>query len=149
MVGNTDNSALDAILADKTIVCINHSIIFSYLLDGKDFDFVDPVDLYCLLGNAIDNAIEYLLKIDEENRVLSIRAKKKGNILYIEIENYLEHNLETINGLPQTTKNDKTVHGFGLKSIKYLAEKYGGSIAVMQKDNRFILNIILFDNNKN
>ena len=47
-------------------------------------------------------------------------------------------------GLPETSKQDKDNHGFGLKSIKLIAEKYNGSLAVSTEiKNLFSLNILI------
>ena len=42
-----------------------------------------------------------------------------------------------------TTKKDKAYHGFGIKSIRYPAEKYGGSVTVAAKDNWFEMKVLL------
>ena len=48
------------------------------------------------------------------------------------------------NGLPVTTKLDEQgFHGFGMKSIRLIAEKYDGSLSVKTQDNVFNLNILL------
>ncbi len=45
-------------------------------------------------------------------------------------------------GLPATTKKDKTSHGFGLASITNTSERYGGSVKIKTNDGVFELNII-------
>ena len=42
-----------------------------------------------------------------------------------------------------TTKDDKLGHGFGLKSMRYIVDKYHGYMNVDQKDNLFFLTILL------
>lgn len=42
-----------------------------------------------------------------------------------------------------TTKADKSSHGFGLKSIRYLAQKYGGTMFATVRDHVFILQVTL------
>ena len=46
-------------------------------------------------------------------------------------------------GFPVTTKEDKRYHGFGLKSIRYVVEKYDGSVAVQVEDGMFNLNVLV------
>jgi signal transduction histidine kinase len=58
-------------------------------------------------------------------------------------ENYFEGDIKLANGLPVTTKRDKDNHGFGLKSIRYAAEKYGGTMTINIEENWFILRILL------
>ena len=45
--------------------------------------------------------------------------------------------------LPHTTKENKSYHGFGLRSIQMTAEKYGGEMSVHAKDHLFCLDVIL------
>ena len=48
-----------------------------------------------------------------------------------------------VDGLPVTTKEDSDYHGFGLKSIRHTAEKYGGGISVQTGSNFFSLQVLL------
>ena len=58
--------------------------------------------------------------------------------------NYYVGDLQFENGLPKTTKQDDKYHGFGLKSIKYVTEKYGGSYTLTVDDGVFELNVVMF-----
>lgn len=42
-----------------------------------------------------------------------------------------------------TTKHDRQEHGYGMKSIRHIAEKYGGTITVDAKDQIFTLQILI------
>ena len=46
-------------------------------------------------------------------------------------------------GIPLTTKSDKNYHGFGMKSIRQVVEKYGGSLTVNAENDLFRLMILL------
>jgi hypothetical protein len=50
--------------------------------------------------------------------------------------------MEFQDGLPVTDKEDKDYHGFGLKSIRYITEKYDGAFSVMQKNDMFLLHLL-------
>lgn len=45
--------------------------------------------------------------------------------------------------IPASTKQDKNYHGFGLKSIQYTAEKYGGGVVCQNLEHYFVLQILL------
>ena len=47
------------------------------------------------------------------------------------------------NGMPVTTKKDRRLHGYGMKSIKSTVEKYNGSVVAAQENNWFELKILL------
>ena len=65
------------------------------------------------------------------------------NIVFILIENYLDHQIEFKNDLPKTTKKDKYNHGFGIRNVKKTLEKYDGELLLSQKQNVFQATIML------
>ena len=101
-------------------------------------------DIYSLFGNAIDNAIEAVERIeDDEKRCIIVRVKKSRGMVLVHIENYYNGELSFKGGLPQTTKKDKRYHGFGMKSIRMIVEKYHGYFSTKSTDGIFSLDILL------
>lgn len=139
---DTGNKALDVVLMEKVFKCRDKKINFSCMADGAAIDFIAPFDIYVLFSNAIDNAIESLERADEENRNISLDIHRTENGVAVVLENYCEYEPEFANGLPVTTKGDKDVHGYGTKSIRAVAEKYGGYYRMSCKDKLFSLKII-------
>lgn len=113
-------------------------------MDGERLNFINAVDLYTLFGNAIDNALEAVIDLEEGYRVISLTTKLNGDLLSVNLKNYYDGDLKFKNNLPQTTKGDKNYHGFGLKSIKSIVEKYGGDMYVTARDGVFNLNLLFF-----
>lgn len=64
-------------------------------------------------------------------------------LFYSEIQNDYLGGLNFENGLPITTKKDRRNHGYGMKSIRYTAEKYNGTITVQVKNHIFMLWILI------
>ena len=95
------------------------------------------------MGNAIDNAVESVQKIcDANRRFINVSIRKSRELLVINIENPYEGELRFKDGLPQTTKADKNFHGFGMKSIRMVVEKYNGFLSIAAEDGLFTLNIV-------
>ena len=112
--------------------------------DGSRLEFMDNMDIYALFGNALDNAIESVIQEErEEDRVISFRIGSIGNVLGIHFENHVGHPVKLQNGLPVTEKADKRYHGFGVLSMKRIAEKYGGNLRVHVEEQRFCLDIMI------
>lgn len=141
-IAKTDNSVLNTVLSEKSLLCEEKKIRLTCITSPHIIDFMDALDIYVLFGNAISNAIEYLTRIEApEKRIISVSAKRAGNMCIIQIDNYFE-NADTLiikDGLPETTKPDKHEHGYGMKSIKTIVEKYGGNINVAVSDGIFSL----------
>ena len=52
--------------------------------------------------------------------------------------------MEFADGLPVTTKEDKNFHGFGVRSIRYLVEKYRGDMLMRAEEERFFVDILFY-----
>lgn len=102
------------------------------------------MDICSIFGNALDNAIECELKIPEkEKRLIHVTVSQQRNSLMIRVENYYEGELKAKEGIFATTKKEKQFHGYGLKSIRYTANKYDGAVDIDTKGNWFDLKILI------
>ena len=141
----TGNINIDALIQDKLIYCNSLGIEFTALVDGDAFKEIDGSDIYFLLVNIIDNAIEATENITEkEHRVISLTASKKHGVLFIEETNYFIGDIKFNNdGSIKTTKENAKYHGYGTKSIAYIVKKYDGKVEYEAKDNIFKLKIAI------
>lgn len=140
----TGNKVLDTILTTKSLQCQNQGISLTCVADGKEIEFMHPMDISALFGNALDNAIESVKRItDPEKKLIHLSMTRQKGFLRIRVENCYEGELKFQNGIPRTTKSDKKFHGFGMKSIQRIAEKYNGSVTIDTKDGWFELRILL------
>ena len=68
----------------------------------------------------------------------------RANLVFLQLENYYSGSLQFDGTLPATTKQQEAgYHGFGLKSIRYTAEKYGGFLTVQNEDDIFLLRVTI------
>lgn len=140
----TGNKVLDTILTSKLITCLDNDINVTCIADGKVLDFIPTMDLCSIFGNALDNAIESVLKIDDvEKRLIKIAIYRQNELLLIRIENFYLNPLQIYYGNFMTTKQDTRYHGYGLKSIKSIVEKYDGSVSIKTDNNWFRLVILI------
>jgi hypothetical protein len=140
----TENEVLNTILSEKSLYCEKHRIRLSCIVDASQLDFMSTLDIYALLGNALDNAIDSVSKHkDKEKRVISLTISANGSFLCIQTNNYYEGALLIEDGLPVTTKKNQAFHGFGMKSMKHIAEKYGGSLYTKLENDIFMLQIVI------
>ena len=144
VLNKTGNQVLDTLLTSKNLRCIQHKIDMTCVIDGKLFDFMDVMDICSIFGNAIDNAIECELKIkDYGKRMIHVDAFSEKSFLIIRFENYYEGEIRFDRGMPVTTKKEKSVHGYGLKSLKYTVHKYKGEVQIDTDDSWFSLRILI------
>lgn len=77
------------------------------------------------------------MALDTGRRQIELNARSAKGILAVEIRNPFAGQLT--DGLPKTTKQDSANHGYGLRSIREIVKKYGGSMELRQEDGSFCL----------
>lgn len=143
-IAESGNKILDAVLTEKSLLCEARGIELTCMADGKCLGFMDAVDLYTMVGNTLDNAVESAAQLaDAEQRTISLMVFSRAGLAFFQVENYYQGELRFDGPLPRTSKPDLDRHGFGLKSIQSIAEKYGGLLTVQAEDHIFLLRVAL------
>lgn len=142
---HTGNVALDIVLTDKLRRCNACGVTLLFLADGTLFDKVEAVDLVSIFGNALDNAIEAAVQVDDPaRRVVELKTNANDNWVSVRVENPYAHRLRHgHDGALGTTKPDANLHGLGLSSIDCAAKKYGGFLSYEYTDDTFVLTVML------
>jgi hypothetical protein len=140
----TGNGVLDTILTAKSMYCAEHDITLTTVADGTVLEDLDAMDISTLFGNALDNAIESTMTLlDPDRRLIRLAVYAQNDLVLIRVENYFEGELRFENGALVTRKADRNDHGYGLRNIRYTAERYGGSATVHAEDNWFVLRVLI------
>lgn len=143
-LAKTGNESLDIVLAEKNLLCKKNGIQLSYIANGEKLEFMNSVDVYSLFSNALDNAVASVCKIeDTEKRVISMKISAREKLLKINIENYYEGDIVFENGLPLTENDDKQLHGYGIKSMKNIVQKYNGNFLINTENHIFRVQILM------
>lgn len=140
----TGNHVLDVLLTQKGMQFIEHDINFTCVVDGEHLKFISSLDLLSIFGNSLDNAIESVKKIEsKEERIIKLAVFAQNQLLFIKLENYYDTELKFMDGHLVTTKEDKVNHGYGIKSIKHIVDKYAGSVKISTENHWFSLMILI------
>ena len=140
---HTENAALTAVLTEKSLLCLEKKIPFSFAGEGKDMDFMRGIDIYTLFSNLLDNAIEASLRLEEERRSIQLVEKRQFGFISIHCANAFSGRLIEDGGMLRTIKADAEQHGFGYRSMEQIVEKYEGSISHRADGSTFVVNILL------
>lgn len=97
-----------------------------------------------LFGNLLDNAIEACRKVESRARLIQVRIDQKPDMIYVKIVNSVEEEPVIKNGSIMTTKKDKRMHGYGLKNIRRIVEKYNGVMVMETIEYKFYIYISFF-----
>lgn len=139
----TGNEVLDVILTEKNLLCREAKIQLLCMADGTGLDFIKPHHLYALLSNALENAVEAVRDLPEDERFIHLYIRHQGNLCHIQVENAYQGTVALRNGVPVTHKADQNYHGFGILSMKTIAESYDGEMIVTAEDGIFCLDVLL------
>ena len=139
---DTGNALTDIILEEYKAEAEKRGIIFSGA-GGFDEDapklMVDPSKLSVILGNLLKNAIEAASKVkgDRVKKVSAFFVQNKEDGFYLRVENTMEaENIKVVDGEMETTKEDKRLHGIGLKSVRNAVSSCGGKIEIIPSPSK-------------
>lgn len=134
---NSHNAAIDAVLNQKGYIGKKQGIDMRFRVNDLSALRLPRVDVTIVLGNLIDNAMEACAGLSDPNRWVSIQILYSENMLSILIIN--PSNIVQINdGHIPTTKQDPSLHGFGIGNVKDILEKYHAEYLFTYDDGRFI-----------
>lgn len=135
-----ENPFINAILEEKITQAKKYNILVSHDICVADNLQIDAGDMGVLIGNLLDNAIEAGQCVAEP--FITINMFQRSTNLLIQIKNKKEQGATLMIG--DTTKKDKWNHGFGLKSVKQIVKKYGGTMDIDMTEDVFEVKIIIF-----
>ncbi len=99
-------------------------------------------DLNVLLGNLLDNAIDASMQTEEKKLNITIKLDKR--VLFLYICNSCQRIADGRSGFLETTKEDKTNHGIGLKNVRQIVEKYHGDLAFQYENNFMETDVMMY-----
>lgn len=141
---STGNPVTDVILNRKAQICRQEGIDFT-----GDFLYpagfgIEAFDLGILLNNALDNAIEACLKVQENRRYINLKSYAKGRMFFLVAENgYDGKALREEGGVCHTTKDETQLHGIGMKNMRSCVERYYGTMEYEADKETFVLTLML------
>ena len=136
----TGNAVLDSLLSSKKQAADSKGIALQLMMQRMDYGFMDELDLCALLGNALDNAIEAAEK-NREDRSIRVKSAVIRDVWVLKVENRFEQEPVREGGRIVSSKADRAMHGIGLQSIQYCAQKYGGRMEITTAEHIFTLRI--------
>lgn len=134
-VVDVGNSVVSVILNEYREITEDADISFTFDVSVPQNLGISAVDLYVLMGNTLDNAVEACASVPAEERYIRIQMRTYHNILFYQIENPFAE------GYPQRSRGKN--HGYGLQNVRKCVEKHDGHMSVSQNDNKFVLSMRL------
>lgn len=137
---NSGNPIIDAILQSKLHNAKEMGIVLNISTKLAGEIKIDEMELAIVLGNALDNAIEAVENIyNSTDKWIEFSLMTTEDRISILVNNPVESDIDTENLF--TTKKNKEKHGYGIKSIKAVAERYDGMVLFACENKVFSINI--------
>lgn len=155
---HTENDLLDGLMLQKLSEPEKNGVKVTCSLDfSKAAELMDNFDLCVLMGNILDNAVEACAAMPEDaERFIKISGGQSANCQLIEVENssvskddpshqsYSSGPGQNVsNPLPLTTKSNKALHGFGLRNIKAVLERYNGTMDIERSEGTYSITLLI------
>lgn len=102
---------------------------------------VSDIDITSILSNALENALNAVLPLEQSLRTVNLKIIQKDTKLLILISNpYCDKKPVLTDGYPVSREQG---HGFGTQSIRHTVEKLHGNCKFSVTDREFVLQIII------
>ncbi len=137
-----NNEYINAILNRKINYARDKQIDVS-LISVQEFSGVDEMELCNLIGNLMDNAVEACEKVKGQ-REIELSMSQDEEKIYVEIKNTIKKSVLTGNKELKTSKLDRNMHGYGMKTIKEIVKKYEGHMDIWEEMGKFCISLVLY-----
>lgn len=119
------------------------SIKFIGNIEDIKHPILNDFDLCILLGNILDNAIEASQNEKINNRYIIMDIYNFSGYEIFEVKNKISSSILDKNRMLTSSKSNKILHGYGLKQIRTIIEKYYGHLDIYERNNYFILKVMI------
>ena len=141
---NTGNPFIDVILNRKYAVAVKEQISMNFVLDDLSEFPLTHEETVVVLSNLLDNAIEACRNTDGE-RHIEVKLTHAGMGMLLSIGNSTSNDFE-LNEIPETTKADPMMHGYGLHNVFMILARYKCRPAIVCKGRWFLFSALIFEN---
>ena len=131
------DEAVDYLINSKVTLAASREIQVNCNIEYPQHTNIGSVDLVVILGNLLDNALEAVDGTEGNLRFINLTIRRINEMLVIKAENGCNTTPVVADGDLQTSKADKTLHGWGLQSVRTVAERYDGTIETEYSNHTF------------
>lgn len=129
------NAVVNGILERALEQVQNQGIFLDFNVWVSDQLPISAVDLYIIMGNTIDNAIEACQQVPAaDSPTISLTLRQQNHTLFYAIDNPIP---------AKQGKKPGDVHGYGIRNVKNCVAKYHGMMTVSKQDGVFSVQIQL------
>lgn len=141
----SNNNVLNGLISEYSSKCYTENIEFVVDIRPGTIDDIVATDIVALFGNILSNAYEAAKQCEEINeKYIELVVKRKHETTFIKCVNSCAVPPKIIGGNFISIKKDSDrKHGYGMKSIDKIVNKYHGSHIEQFDENEFTISIML------
>lgn len=138
----TNNAVVDAVINYKYSAANKNGIITEVKVsDLSGLPIIDE-DMVALLSNIMDNAIEAASQ--SSSKRIKVKIENSEKELFVSIKNTVDKKVIVVDNSIVTSKSDKLNHGYGLKIVKSIVNKYNGLLNILCDDEWFAVSVLIY-----
>lgn len=135
------NSVLNAVINEKFTAAEKKGIETTCKILITIPEYLE-YDLSILLSNLLDNAIEACAKEESPTQIMML-IKKTHGYYRIVVKNTIRESVLQKNRELKSDKENKALHGWGLRSVAEIAERHLGGLDIYEKNGMFVVSVLL------
>lgn len=133
----TGEETVDYLINSKIALAASRQVRVSTNVEFPRHTDIRGVDLVAILGNLLENALDAAGKAEDDLRFINLTIRRINNMLIVKVENGCSAPPVFADGYLQTSKEDKALHGWGLRSARTAAGRYDGIIETEYSGHTF------------
>ena len=133
----TGDKVIDYLINSKISMAEQKGIHTEMNIEYPHNTNIRNADLITILGNLMDNALESTEKAPDHLQYIKLTIRRIHDMIIIKTENGYGNAPSKENGHLITSKSDKSFHGWGMKSIQTVADRYDGALNTEFADGMF------------
>ncbi|MBQ2901516.1 MAG: GHKL domain-containing protein [Agathobacter sp.] len=108
--------------------------------------YITAYDICTVFSNLLSNAIR--AESEAEGKIVEVHIKYIENKVLLTVENDYVNELNEVDGIFKTTKEDSLGHGYGLSNVRECVEKNGGYLSISTDNQHFKVMIMMMNENE-
>lgn len=138
------NSLVNAVINSKYNAAAESTEFFLHIDIDNTLSGIADIDLCSLFSNLLDNAIEASQKIkDAAQRRITVKARIDKGMFSLSVANNKCNEVKQIGESYVSDKEDKKIHGLGLRNVRDIVVKYRGTMEITFSGTEFRVIIVI------
>lgn len=139
---NTNNPIIDTVLNQKYQSARNYNIAVLFSISDLSSFPMKAEDIVVVLTNVLDNAIDACQKQKTLPKIIDISFKKDNDTYLLSIRNTTDAQINIVDSHIATSKENRLLHGWGLKNVQATLSKYDYSYALQLENGWFQFSVL-------